>query len=291
MTTSSQLSERSIHLPGRGTTFIREAAGPPGAPALVLLHGLAATGGLNWGRSVHSLRERFRVVAIDHRGHGRGIRVRGHFRLADCADDVAALADALGLERVIPVGYSMGGPIAQLVWHRHPDRVHGLVLCATMSRFGRPDRRRAAVVLSSVLNFASRAAPRRALRRLARDWLAESIADPRLRARLLAEMSGTDPVAVAQAGAALARFSSHEWIGKVDVPTAVVVTEHDQMVPRHRQLQMAAAIPGATVHPVSGDHRVCVTEPRLFGSVLLAACSSVASRADRAVFPSTHTTG
>ncbi len=90
---TSGLTKRSVPLPGRGTTFVREAAGPPGAPTLVLLHGLAATGGLNWRPSLEPLSERFRVVAIDHRGHGRGIPVRGHFRLADCADDVFALAD------------------------------------------------------------------------------------------------------------------------------------------------------------------------------------------------------
>ena len=53
------------------------------------------------------------------------------FRLADCADDAAALLDVLGIDQAIVVGYSMGGPIAQLLWHRHPEKVAGLVLCAT----------------------------------------------------------------------------------------------------------------------------------------------------------------
>ena len=52
-------------------------------------------------------------------------------RLADCADDMAALIDELGTGPVIAVGYSMGGPIAQLLWKRHPEKVAGLVLCAT----------------------------------------------------------------------------------------------------------------------------------------------------------------
>jgi len=55
---------------------------------------------------------------MDHRGHGRGIRSAKPFRLADCADDVAALADRLGIETFIPVGYSMGGTVAQLMWRR-----------------------------------------------------------------------------------------------------------------------------------------------------------------------------
>ena len=46
-------------------------------------------------------------------------------RLADCADDVAALVDELGTGKVIAAGYSMGGPVAELLWRRHPDKVAG----------------------------------------------------------------------------------------------------------------------------------------------------------------------
>ena len=73
---------RAVDLPGRGTTFIREVAGPPGAPTIALLHGLSATGGLNWVWAFAPLGRRYHVIAIDHRGHGRGIRTR-RFRLAD----------------------------------------------------------------------------------------------------------------------------------------------------------------------------------------------------------------
>jgi pimeloyl-ACP methyl ester carboxylesterase len=55
--------------------------------------------------------------------------------LEDAVDDVIATADALGVDRFIPVGYSLGGPIAQLLWRRHPDRVAGIVMCATSASF------------------------------------------------------------------------------------------------------------------------------------------------------------
>ncbi len=63
------------------------------------------------------------------------------------------------------------------------------------------------------------------------------------------------------------------------MPTAVVVTEQDDRVPPRRQLAMAEAIRGATVHRVPGDHRVCVAQPHLFVPALLEACASVTRRA------------
>ena len=148
-----------VELAGRGRTFVRDLAGPPGAPTVVLLHGLLATADLNWSGAYAALGAHFRVVALDHRGHGRGIRPRQRFRLEDCADDVAAVADLLGLNTFVAVGYSMGGPIAQLVWHRHPDRVDGLVLCATSRNFRGHPRERFAFGALAVANVAARLPP------------------------------------------------------------------------------------------------------------------------------------
>src|SRR5580658_3054632 len=124
-----------VELPGRGVTSVRDVAGPPGAPVVLLLHGWTATAALNWYPSFGPLAGHFRVLALDHRGHGEGIRSRQPFRLGDCADDAAALAEQLGIPRLIAVGYSMGGPIATLTWQRHRSLVQGLVLCATAARF------------------------------------------------------------------------------------------------------------------------------------------------------------
>ncbi len=270
---------RHVELPGRGTTFVREVAGPRGAPTVVLLHGLGATGGLNWFPAFGPLAREYRVVAIDHRGHGQGIRTR-RFRLADCADDVAALADVLGLDHVIATGYSMGGPIAQLLWHRHPDRVQGLVLCATARNFRGHPREQAMFALLPGITLAARTTPGPARRLVAARLLETRLAGLPASARdwVLAELRASDPAALAEAAAAIGRFSSHGWIGDVDVPTAVVVTEHDGLVPPHRQRRLAESIPGATVHPVAGDHAACVTRADRFVPALLAACRSVARR-------------
>jgi 3-oxoadipate enol-lactonase len=74
---------------------------------------------------------------------------------------------------------------------------------------------------------------------------------------------------------AAARFTSHDWIGAVDVPTAVLVTTRDNVVPAIRQRRLAAAIPGAVVHEVDGGHGACVSRPESFAAALLKACLSL----------------
>jgi pimeloyl-ACP methyl ester carboxylesterase len=273
---------RHVELPGRGRTFIREIEGPKRAPTVVLLHGLGADADLNWFPTYDALGTRYRVIAIDHRGHGRGIRTRQPFRLADCADDVAALCAELGINRVIPVGYSMGGPITQLLWHRHHDLVQGMVLCATASRFGQTAAKRIGYAIAPPIAAFSRISPRALpANPIVRQLVASRVADPAMREWVARRQRQTDPLAILQAAGSLARYSSGSWLGGVDVPTAVVLTQFDRLVPRVRQEAMAAAIAGVTVHRVLGDHAVCVTRPDLFVPALLDALTSVTDRSGR----------
>jgi pimeloyl-ACP methyl ester carboxylesterase len=126
---------RPLELPDRGTIQVRDFGPADATTTILLLHGWTATADLNFFRCYAPLGEQFRVVAFDHRGHGHGLRSKKRFRLEDCADDAVAVADELGIDGFVPVGYSMGGPIAQLTWRRHRERVLGLVLCATAPVF------------------------------------------------------------------------------------------------------------------------------------------------------------
>ena len=279
MPSTGNWRERRVSLPGRGEIFVRDSIHSSNAPTLLLLHGLGATGLLNWRPVLDSLCRTYRVVVVDHRGHGRGIRIRQPFRLADCADDVAALTESLGIGSFFAVGYSMGGPISQLLWQRHHDRIEGMVLCATACRFASDDRRLASHVISPMLNVAGRVAPRKMIQRAAKAWLSDSILDPRIRDLVMTEVGSSDPVTVGQAAAAVLRFDSSEWISRVDVPTSVVVTEKDRLVPAKHQRAMADLIPGSVIHAIPGDHSVYVTQPGLFRPALEEACASVVRRA------------
>jgi pimeloyl-ACP methyl ester carboxylesterase len=248
----------------------------------MLLHGLSATGGLNWAWAFQPLGQRFRVIAIDHRGHGRGIR-SGRFRLADCADDVAALADVLGIHSVIPVGYSMGGPIAQLLWHRHRSLVTGMVLCATSRNFRGSQREVGLWSLQPFITAGMRTAPLATRRAFMSRMVARRMPQFPAREWVLDELSRNDPAVMTEAWGALARFSSHEWIGQIDVPTSVVVTQRDRLVPPSRQLRLAEAIPGAKIFPIESDHSACVTAPGLFIPALQSALTAVTTLVPRAL--------
>jgi pimeloyl-ACP methyl ester carboxylesterase len=80
----------------------------------------------------------------------------------------------------------------------------------------------------------------------------------------------------------LAQFDSRPWIDRVDVPTAVVVTAKDRLVPPARQRELARAIPAATVYEVEAGHAACVLNAERFRPALLAAAASVTGRISRA---------
>jgi len=271
---------RLVELPGRGTTRVWECAGPDGAETLMLIHGVAVTAELNWGLAFAPLARYFRVVAADLRGHGDGIRLGSRFRLEDCADDVAALAGVLDIGQFVAVGYSMGGMVAQLLYKRHASLLSGLVLCLTASSFyGSPAEQLTALV-TPAMAAALRWNP--FLYLMSAEGVGTAllgrIDDPATASWARAQLSRTSLATSVLAMPAVSGFTSDEWISQIDVPTAVVVTTRDRIVPADRQLKLARAIPGASVHEVDADHGACVNAPQLFTRALLEACWSVERR-------------
>ena len=268
----------AMQLPGRGTTFVRRLEGPPDAPTVLLLHGWSASADLNWFTCYEPLAEHYRVVALDHRGHGRGIRSRKTFKLEDCADDAVAVCDVLGIDKFIPVGYSMGGPVAQLIWQRHRQRTLGLVLCATAAYFATSREERLSFLGLSGLAAVARLTPLQA-----RQWLTEQFYLQRKADQwepwAIHEASRHDWRAVLEAGRAIGNFSSREWIKEVDVPTSTLITMRDRVVPVRRQVRLFEAIRDAEAFRVDGDHDAVVANAKQFVPTLLRACRSVVERA------------
>ncbi len=259
--------------------FLREAAGPSGGPVIVLLHGWTASADLNWFTLYEPLTKVGHVIAVDHRGHGRGLRSDEEFTLEAAADDAAALIRHLGHERVVAVGYSMGGPIAMLLWRRHPELVDGLIFEATALEWRASLRERLTWKFLAGAELAFRLGPNRGLVERYLRFAAET--SPELaqwREWLKGEMRRGDPAALAQAGQALSRYDARPFAGSVNVPTAVVVTTRDRLVRPQKQHALARAVPGAKEFTVAADHDAPLLHPLELATATTDALASVLER-------------
>jgi pimeloyl-ACP methyl ester carboxylesterase len=109
-----------------------DAAGPPGAPAIVLVHGSVVTRKM-WLPQLRRLSNTYRVLAPDLPGHGT--RATMPFTIPAAARVVGELIDAEANGRALVVGASLGGYVAIDLAHRHPEKVVGLVLAGASRNF------------------------------------------------------------------------------------------------------------------------------------------------------------
>lgn len=256
-------------------TTVLHAPGPADAPTVVLLHGLGATTALNFPGAFGVLSDRFPVLGLDHRGHGRGPRARRPFTIEQASDDVVDVADRIGADRLILAGYSMGGPVALHTARRHPDRVVGLVTCATAARFpiADPAACRAATLLRGL-----RSVPLRTRRRVVRAGLPYLAERTGVAVEHVDALRGHDPAALWEALQALARFDARSWAGALGVPAISIIPRYDRVVPFGSQFELAELL-GAVRLTVDGDHRVAATHPEIFLPALTEGCRRLWDRA------------
>lgn len=266
---------RTVVAPERGELFLRDTGGD--GPVVMLLHGWIASGDLNWCGAYEDLRAAgYRVLAIDHRGHGRGLRPLEPFRLADCAADAAAALRVLELSPAIIVGYSMGGAIAQLVSREHADVVAGIVLSGTAQHWRDPQSRRYWRTMGA-FGLMLKLAPLRFWRwGFRRVGLSESART----AWALSELKRHSASDVAEAGRELGRFDSRPWLRPLGVPAAVVVTTRDDAVPPRRQRELASALQ-AQVFEAPIRHIEIIADAKNYNPALLQAIAAVRSDAER----------
>jgi non-heme chloroperoxidase len=103
--------------------------GDPAGPPVILLHGYSDSW-YSFSPVLPLLPERYRVYALDLRGHGGSDQPRAGYHMADLAADVLAFMDAKRIPGAVIVGHSLGTFVAQYVARAAPDRVSGLVLIA-----------------------------------------------------------------------------------------------------------------------------------------------------------------
>jgi pimeloyl-ACP methyl ester carboxylesterase len=263
--------------------FVRSAGDVDGSPPpVLLLHGWFASAGLNWIRTFGPLARRHFVIAPDLPGHARSAPhgASPNFDIDATADALAALLTRVSPDRpAIVVGYSLGGMVAQALWRRHPEQVAGLVLGATSAAPIPVSRGRSPFVgLLGVAHHSSRLVdlatrfPRQ-ITATAQRQLAQLIPGLPASHWALREFAQHDWPTVLDAGRAIAQFDTRDWIAEIDVPTSVIMTKRDSLIPVAQQLAMIESLRAPHVETFDSGHFACIRAD--FAESVLACCRAI----------------
>jgi len=240
---------------------------------VVLIMGIGYDATL-WLHQVPALARHFQVVTFDNRDAGKSSRATSDYTIADMADDVAGLLDALEIERAHVVGLSMGALIGQEFALRHRDRLNRLVLSGPDSAPARQAFHPIASwnwVKANDVSGASFAAQQFT-------WLF-STGFLRNRAAVQQTMeflsANPDPVgcdAYARQAHAYLEYDPGGRVSGITAPTLVIVGEQDLLTPPWIAREVASAIPGAQLEIIAGDgasHVVPLERPDEFNRLVM----------------------
>ncbi|MEV0480883.1 4-carboxymuconolactone decarboxylase [Streptomyces sp. NPDC050508] len=238
--------------------------GPEDAPVLILGPSLGTTWHM-FDRQVPELAKQWRVFRFDLPGHG-GSPAHPAGSVADLADRLLATLDALGVQRFGYAGCALGGAVGLELALRHPERVASLGLIAASPRFGTADefRQRGVIVRTNGLDPIARMSPDR--------WFTSGFAaaQPAITEWAVQMVRTTDPGCYIAACEALAAFDVRSELGRIGVPTLVLVGSDDQVTGPAEARTLVAGIPDARLAVVPGaSHLVPVEQPAAVTDLLL----------------------
>ncbi len=226
-------------------------------PAILLSHGYSATSRM-WAGQVEALRDRYRVIVWDMRGHGESDSPEEQEQYSEAATvaDMAAILDACGVERAVIGGLSLGGYMSLAFHLAYPQRTRALMLFDTGPGYRNPKGREA-----------WNATAFRRAEALEREGLAALGQGAEVR---IAQHRSAAGLAKAARGM-LAQFDSRviDSLEHIRVPTLVLVGELDEPFLGATEY-MAAKIPGAkkVVIPQAG-HAANIDQPDAFNRAVL----------------------
>lgn len=241
-----------------------------GETAVVMLHGVGG-GHAAWEPQLDALAAGgFRAVAWDAPGYGASATI-DPYDMAGLAGALARLLDHLAAARVVLVGHSMGGMIAQEALARDPRRIDGVVLSATTAAFGRPDGEWQREFLAERLGPLDAG---RTMAELAPGLVAGFVgpdADPAGVRRAIEVMAAVPPQTYRAALRAIAGFDRRADLGAVRVPALLIAGERDPIVPPAVMARMAERMPDATAVVLAGcGHLANLERPAAFNAALAA---------------------
>ncbi|HEX9052590.1 MAG TPA: alpha/beta fold hydrolase [Anaeromyxobacter sp.] len=252
-------------------TLPREDAGA--GPPVVLVHGWSLSSAAFADEVAWLARER-RAIAPDLRGHGRSPPPAAPFGLADLARDLAALVEALALDRAVLLGWSLGAEVALAAAPLLRPRLSALVLVSGTPRFTEGEGWPHGLPARSVEGLALRVrrdAPR-AVARFFDGMFVEGELDGAGRARaekVRAAVPPADPAALLSGLDVLARADQRAALPALDLPVLLVHGDRDPVCPPGASRAMAAAIPRARLVELPGaGHAPFLSRPGPFRDAL-----------------------
>ena len=256
------------HVDANGLQLFYEEGGE-GEP-LLLVPGLAGDH-LIWAEQLEAWSGHFRVISFDNRDSGQSSYVEEGYDTDDMAGDALALADVLELERFHLLGLSMGGMIAQHMALRVPDRVRSLTLCMTYAGSGHWARERSRLMAYDAMR---RPREEEVEHALIGCFSEEMLEDPERMAyfrKVSQENPHPQPVeAFCRQLQAMGAHDLRDRMDELDVPTHVVITEHDLVIPPWKQRELADLLPDARVSVIErGSHAANMERSEEFNEMVL----------------------
>jgi pimeloyl-ACP methyl ester carboxylesterase len=239
-------------------------------PPVVLGHSFLCSGEM-WASQIEPLAERYRVVNIDERGHGRSGNLTEPFDLYDMVADVVAVLDELEIERAVWAGLSIGGMVAMRAAITVPNRISGLILVDTHAGAETPYKKvkyramalgvktigvRPLLPAISKLMFGSTTRQRNA--ELVKVW-EERFSSVDVRSMILG------------LGALVRRDSVLDRLRQVEAPSLVIVGDEDVSLPPPCSREIASALPNSSLVVVAeSGHLSSLEQPEAVTEAMLA---------------------
>jgi 3-oxoadipate enol-lactonase len=196
---------------------------------------------------VEILRDRFRMLIPDLRGHGKSGDLAGPYDVAALTADLDIVLAEARFDRSVVVGYSHGGAVAQRLAHTRPMLVSKLILACTYAYNVATLREWIeAEVLMTLLRLVSPGTIGKLIVYSSKASPSGAIALTRQQAKWLQSLMAVNHApAMRGAVSGLIAFDSRPWLKEISVPTLVVAGTHDMAVPRHHFDTLVRGIPGA----------------------------------------------
>ncbi|MFJ9415812.1 alpha/beta fold hydrolase [Streptomyces sp. NPDC101227] len=237
-------------------------AGAPGGRGLLLAHGATGSVLSNYGELIPVLAASgHRVVAPDYPGSGDTPRATAPLTLDALADALVAEAIAAGLETFTLIGFSMGTAVSVRAAARHPERVTGLVLAAGLARADA----HITLWMDLWLRLLERGdyaafAQARAVSGFSREYL--NGLSPQALSTVLDPDPSLPPRGSAEQAALVKELDTTADLPGIRVPTLVIATTRDPLVPPSHSRYLADRIPGAEYAEIATGHLPMVEGPR-----------------------------